>query len=138
MSENNKIEQSSADGAAGLHDTLASSRARILSYLLKLKKSIDAHHSDLVQAIAQRFIEEVVDYVSYGHFRYLQQYTPETHQLVAIDKTSQTALKFSEKYTTSGPIHLQVLQQDLEHLAYTLEVRFEIEDEIANEHLMIA
>ena len=136
MSENNNIEQSSAAGADEFQNTLANSRARILSYLLKLKKSIDANHSDLVQAIAQRFIEEVVDYVSYGHFRYLRQYTPETHQLAAIDKTSQTALKFSEKYTTSGPIHLQVLTQDLEHLAYTLEVRFEIEDEIANEHLV--
>jgi regulator of sigma D len=112
---------------------ICSARARILSYLLKLNKCIDAQHADLVQAIAQRLNEVLVDYISYGHFRLLQDLVPEAHQMAAIDKTSQTVLAFSEKYTTCDPINLRSLKQDLEQLAYSLEVRFEIEDEIAAE-----
>ena len=112
---------------------ISSNRARILSYLLKLKRSIDAQHADLVQAIAQRLNEVLVDYVSYGHIRLLQDLVPEAHQMAGIDKTTQTALAFAEKYTTCGPINLRLLKQDLEQLAFSLEVRFEIEDEVAAE-----
>ncbi len=117
---------------------ISSSRSNILSYLLKLNKSINANHADLVQAIAQRLNEELLDYVSYGHFRLLAAFTPETHQLVAIDKTTQTVLAFSEKYTTRDPIDLFELKQHLEQLAYNLEVRFEIEDEITSDAPLVA
>ena len=109
---------------------LRRSRSAVLSYLLKLNKSINANHSDLVQAIAQRFNDVLVDYISYGHFRLLQGCTVESHQLVAIDNTTQQALGFSDKYTTRGEIVLADMKRDLEALAYALEVRFEIEDEV--------
>ena len=109
---------------------LSRSRSVVLSYLLKLNKSINANHGDLVQAIAQRFNDVLVDYISYGHFRLLRECSVETHQLVAIDKTTQQALRFSDKYTTRGEIALGNMKQDLEALAYALEVRFEIEDEV--------
>ena len=102
----------------------------MLSYLLKLNKSIDARHSDLVQAIAQRFNEVLVDYISYGHFRLLEDCLVEPHQLAAIDKSTLQALRFSDNYTTAQEIPLGQLKQDLEALAYALEVRFEIEDEV--------
>jgi regulator of sigma D len=105
-------------------------RSTVLSYLLKLNKSIDARHSDLVQAIAQRFNNVLVDYVSYGHFRMLEGRTVERHQLAAIDKTTRQALRFSDRYTTHANIVLSQMKQDLEALAYALEVRFEIEDEV--------
>ncbi len=109
---------------------LGRSRSALLSYLLKLNKCIDATHDDLVQALAQRFNELLVDYVSYGHFRFLDVCTPEAHHLAAIDKSTQLALRFSDKYTTSGQISLIKIKADLEALAFALEVRFEIEDEV--------
>jgi|GEM_PF-2283007 len=109
---------------------LGRSRSALLSYLLKLNKCIDATHNDLVQALAQRFNELLVDYVSYGHFRFLDVCAPEAHHLAAIDKSTQMALRFSDKYTTSEKISLVKIKTDLEALAFALEVRFEIEDEV--------
>ena len=109
---------------------LGRSRSALLSYLLKLNKCIDATHDDLVQALAQRFNELLVDYVSYGHFRFLDVCTPEAHHLAAIEKSTQLALRFSDKYTTSEQISLINIKTDLEALAFALEVRFEIEDEV--------
>ena len=109
---------------------LGRSRSALLSYLLKLNKCIDATHDDLVQALAQRFNELLVDYVSYGHFRFLDVCTPEAHHLAAIEKSTQLALRFSDKYTTSEQISLIKIKTDLEALAFALEVRFEIEDEV--------
>lgn len=109
---------------------LGRSRSALLSYLLKLNKCIDATHDDLVQALAQRFNELLVDYVSYGHFRFLDVCTPEAHHLAAIDKSTRMALRFSDKYTTSEKISLLKIKTDLEALAFALEVRFEIEDEV--------
>ncbi|XOV83950.1 MAG: Rsd/AlgQ family anti-sigma factor [bacterium] len=109
---------------------LGRSRAALLSYLLKLNKCIDAMHEDLVQALAQRFNELLVDYVSYGHFRFLDVCTPEAHHLAAINRSTQLALRFNDKYTTSEAISLISIKTDLEALAFALEVRFEIEDEV--------
>jgi regulator of sigma D len=109
---------------------LGQSRSALLSYLLKLNKSIDAMHNDLVQALAQRFNELLVDYISYGHFGFLDVCAPEAHHLAAIDKSTQLALRFNDKYTTSKPISLIRIKADLEALAFALEVRFEIEDEV--------
>ncbi len=113
-----------------IHQEMARTRSALLSYLLKLNKCVDAKHEDLVQALAQRFNELLVDYISYGHFRFLDVCTPEGHHLAAIDKSTQLALRFSDKYTTSRPIKLIKLKADLEALAFALEVRFEIEDEV--------
>lgn len=113
-----------------IHQEMARTRSALLSYLLKLNKCVDAMHEDLVQALAQRFNELLVDYISYGHFRFLDACTPEAHHLAAIDKSTQLALRFSDKYTTSNTIPLIKLKADLEALAFALEVRFEIEDEV--------
>ena len=113
-----------------IQQCMGRSRSVLLSYLLKLNKCIDAMHDDLVQALAHRFNELLVDYISYGHFRFLDVCTPEAHHLAAIDKSTQMALRFSDRYTTTEPIPLIQLKADLEKLAFALEVRFEIEDEV--------
>lgn len=107
-------------------------RSILIGYLLKLNRCIDASHSDLAQAVAQRFNEELVDYISYGHFRLLESSNPHTHQLVAIEQSTQQALRFTDQYTTRHALPLAELKQDLEALAFALEMRFDIEDEIAS------
>ena len=107
------------------------SRARVISYLMKLSKCVAANHADLAQAVSQRFNEVLIDYVSYVHFRFLECCAPEAHQLAALERITQQAVAFSEKYCLTEDMPLKALQRDLEDLAYALEVRFEIEDEIA-------
>ena len=106
-------------------------RAQVISYLMKLNKCVAANHGDLAQAVAQRFNEVLIDYVSYGHFRFLTCCQPEEHQLVALERITQQAVAFSERYSCRANLPLQSLKRDLESLAYALETRFEIEDEIA-------
>ncbi len=110
---------------------ISRNRAQVISYLMKLNKCVAANHGDLAQAVAQRFNEVLVDYVSYGHFRFLTCCKPEAHQLVALDRITQQAVAFSEKYSCKADLPLKALQRDLEALAFALETRFEIEDEIA-------
>ncbi len=106
------------------------SRSVLLSYLLKLKRSIDARHADLTQAICQRFVQSLTDYLSYGHFRLLNGCEAEAHQIVALQNNTQTLLEFTERYAATLAPDLQQLKDDLEELAMALEVRFEVEDEV--------
>ena len=109
---------------------ISRSRSQVISYLMKLSKCVAANHADLAQAVAQRFNEVLIDYVSYVHFRFLASCAPEAHQIAALERITQQAVAFSEKYSDAG-MSLVALQHDLEELAYALEARFEIEDEIA-------
>ena len=113
---------------------LRRSRASILSYLLKLNKCIDAQHRDLVQAVARRFSETLIDYISYGHFRLFTSCHPACHHVPVIENTTQSVLRFNDQYAHSAAIDLNRIKQDLEGLALTLEVHFEIEDEMISQN----
>ncbi len=124
----NLINKPGMDGHSA--QQLAKSRAVLLSYLLKLKKSIDAEHADLTQAICHRFRQHLTDYISYGHFRLLKSCTPQAHQIVALQANTQGLLPFTERYSGHRTPRLPQLKNDLEDLALALEARFEIEDEV--------
>ena len=109
---------------------IARNRATLISYLVKLTKCVDADHADLAQAICQRFNELLVDYLSFGHFRFLESFQPEPHQLAAINHFTELALNFAENYSATDQVPMYQLKRDLDSLAFTLEVRFEIEDEL--------
>ena len=130
MSENAQATSSQVYTEGQIRTTMERSRATLLSYLLKLNKCIDAQHNDLAQAIVSRFNEILIDYISYGHFRLLETCAPLAHQQAAIEKSTQQALQFSDRYTTRGELPLGKLKFDLEALVIALEVRFDIEDEV--------
>ncbi len=109
---------------------IARSRATLISYLVKLTKCVDADHADLAQAICQRFNELLVDYLSFGHFRFLESFQPEPHQLAALNHFTELALNFAENYSGADQVPMYRLKRDLDSLAFALEVRFEIEDEL--------
>ena len=109
---------------------ISRSRSLVLSYLLKLKKCIDAHHNDLVQALCTRFSEHLIDYISYGHFRIFELYRPDAYHLTAVEHVTALALAFDERYRAQNNIDLIRLKADLEELALAMEARFEIEDEV--------
>ena len=105
------------------------SRSLMMSYILKLKKCIDANHLDLVHALTRRFSESAIDYISYGHFRLFQEFCLEPHQSAALDSITTQILNFDSRYTTALHPNIDALRADLESLALALETRFEIEDE---------
>ncbi|NKC00573.1 MAG: Rsd/AlgQ family anti-sigma factor [Pseudomonadales bacterium] len=109
---------------------ISRSRALVLSYLLKLKKCIDAQHDDLVQALCTRFREYLIDYISYGHFRLFEVYDPEPHHVTTVEHVTNLALQFDRRYRSQPTINLARLRDDLEELALAMEARFEVEDEI--------
>ena len=109
---------------------IARNRATLISYLVKLTKSVDADHADLAHAICQRFNELLVDYLSFGHFRFLESFQPEPHQLAALNHFTELALNFAENYSQPDKAPVHQLKRDLDSLAFALEVRFEIEDEL--------
>ena len=116
---------------AAVQKEISRSRSLVLSYLLKLKKCIDAEHSDLVQALCTRFSEYLIDYISYGHFRIFEVYKPEAYHLTAVEHVTALALAFDERYRNRLDINLKALRADLEELALAMEARFEVEDEVA-------
>jgi regulator of sigma D len=109
---------------------ISRSRSLVLSYLLKLKKCIDARHDDLVQALCTRFSEYLIDYISYGHFRLFEVYDPEPHHVTAVAHVTTLALRFDRRYRNQQKINLARLRDDLEELALAMEARFEVEDEM--------
>ncbi len=104
-------------------------RSTVLSYILKLKKCLDARHTDLLETLKQRFSESTIDYISYGHFRLLHEHHLEPHQYAALQSTTQQVLSFDERHLDVSPRGLDALRRDLERVALALETRFEIEDE---------
>ncbi len=115
------------------HKEITRSRSAVLSYILKLKKCIDARHTDLLETLIKRFSESTIDYISYGHFRLLDENQLEPHQHAALSCITQQVLTFEERYSVFGPVQINSLQADLESLALALEARFEIEDEYLNQ-----
>ena len=117
------------------NDKLASAQCSVLAYLVKLNKAIDANHRDLVQALVNRFCDELIDYVSFAHYRFLRRRAVADHHSVAIDRITQEVVEFNDRYGTTMHIEIGRLKADLESLAFALETRFEIEDELAQEPL---
>lgn len=106
------------------------SRSTVLSYILKIKKCLDAHHNDLLEALTKRFSENAIDYISYGHFRLFQDHRLEPHQIAALDSITQQVLQFDNRYARRSHFPPRRFREDLERLAFALEARFEIEDEL--------
>lgn len=101
---------------------LLRSRNILLGYVLKLKRSIDAQHTDLQQALSQRLRETLTDYISYGHFCYLPACEPAAHLQAAMQANTSELLNLLDHTLTSAP--------DLENFTWQLDTRFEIEDDI--------
>ncbi|MEM7098753.1 MAG: Rsd/AlgQ family anti-sigma factor [Pseudomonadota bacterium] len=106
------------------------SRSEVLRYLLKLKRAIDANHADLIDALTGRLVEVVTDYISYGHFRLMNTFDPAQHLSAAMDQNTKAILDFTDSYQYGMRESRRQLGADLESLAWQIEARFDIEDEI--------
>jgi len=112
------------------NDRFYSSRHRLLSYLLKLGHAIDRDTQDLAQALLLRFCDALVDYLSTGHFQILEKYQPGLDQVAAFEATTRQALAFSDRFGNAEPLVLRELRMHLEQLAFVLDSRMDVEDEV--------
>ena len=106
------------------------SRSQVLRYLLKLKRAVDARHHDLIDTLTRRFVETVTDYVSYGHFRLMPTFDASGHLVAAMDQNTKAILSFTDNYQGGSNCDLNRLIGDLESVAWQIEARFDIEDEM--------
>lgn len=113
-----------------LNERFHLARQRVLSYLLKLGHAIDADSADLAEALNTRFCDSLVDYLSAGHFQILERYQPTMDELAAFEATTRQALRFSDQFGNGAPLDLRDFQDRLEALAYVLDARMDIEDDI--------
>ncbi len=105
-------------------------RQQLLAYMLKLKSAIDHDTPDLAEALTQRFCDSVVDYLSAGHFQIFQRYVPASHEYGAIEHTTRELMRFNDRFGNGGPLNLAELGAALEQVAYVIDTRMELEDEL--------
>ncbi len=105
-------------------------RQQLLAYMLKLKSAIDHDTPDLAEALTQRFCDSVVDYLSAGHFQIFQRYVPASHEYGAIEHTTRELMRFNDRFGNGGPLNLIELGSALEHVAYVIDTRMELEDDL--------
>lgn len=110
-------------------------RQRLLRDLLDLSKRAAPSAASAAIA-ASRFCDQLIDYLSHGHFRVFhicQGTSPRRQaevQRAAIETTTDAAMAFADLYGNLGRFNWQKLREDLSTLALTLATRFDLEDEL--------
>jgi len=117
-------------------------RRKLLAMLMKISRL--AHHGpgEPGATVLEKFCELVVDYTAAGHFGLYQRITQGTERrsrvadlatrvYPPIEKTTQLALDFSERYKIDGE-HGRPgrLERDLSRLGEALTTRMELEDQL--------
>ncbi len=143
----NKLEQAQAKwgGTSQLIDAWLTARQQLLISYCQLAGMPPYEKKDAglpcAEAI-QRFCEQLVDYVSTGHFEVYEQIIRECAENAAqlseillpkITETTEIALSFNDKYAdTSAELEFTGFDQDLSDLGQTMEARFAIEDQLVD------
>ena len=110
---------------------LARSRCLVLRDLLRVKSSLDSADETAQTAAMKRLLESLTDHISFGHFRLLREYQQETHLLAAMASNTDQLLVFLDAHgADSQAPYSSRLASDLEALAWHLEARFDIEDDV--------
>lgn len=105
-------------------------RQRLISYLVKLNRSLRDDLPDLTQALLPRFCEALVDYLSAGHFRVFQRLSLPATAYAIIEGTTQAGVAFSDRYGDPANFDMHDVREALERMARMLSARFELEDNL--------
>ncbi len=125
-----------------LIENMLAERKQLLALLFQLpeidKKASTLEKRDLIQD----FCQVLVDYIAAGHFGLYariaegQERRKAVSDLAAsiypdIEKTTETALEFNEKYDVDNSLmHAQSMQSDLSKLGEEITNRIELEDQL--------
>lgn len=108
-------------------------RQRVLSYLVKLHRSISQDLRDLSETLLHKFCQALTEYLSVSHQHTFSMTAPSARHYVDIASTSREAMRFIDLFARLGPTlegDLHVLLRHLDQLALALTTRFELEDEL--------
>lgn len=109
------------------------SRQRVLTYLVKLNRSLERGVWDLADTLLQKFCQSLTHYLSVGHQQTFAMNQPAPHQYVAIAATSREVMRFADEFgrqANDARASFEQVYDALETLALTLESRFQLEDEL--------
>lgn len=120
-------------------------RQQLLSLLLQVSKIEPDNPPESDLDLLNEFCQVLVDYIASGHFGLYERIIEgrERRKKVSavamnifpkIDETTQTVLKFNEKYAPDKATRdFSAIQQDLSRLGEDLTSRIELEDRLINE-----
>ena len=103
-------------------------RQRLLQSLVVLAAR-DAQPAG-ARVLLARFCDQLVDYLSYGHFRALTAAPPGRPEYAAIAATTATAMAFADRFGNLAAPDWETAREELNALALTLATRFELEDDL--------
>lgn len=118
---------------AGFDPEFNRSRQQVLTYLVKLNRSLERGVWDLADTLLQKFCQSLTHYLSVGHQQTFAMEQPAPHQYVAIAATSREVMRFADEFgrqANDARACFEQVYDALETLALTLESRFQLEDEL--------
>ena len=127
--------QSITDECHGV-DGFLGDRQLLIVQIMKLTASIDDRHYDIVEALLTRFCQQMIDYLSNGHFQIYTDLFPSQHQATVskeyevLDNSTRLAICFNDQFANGAKLSLDILRTQLDELTLALETRFELEDEL--------
>ena len=117
-------------------------RNQLLSFLIECSAFKSGNTADLDREVLNEFCQILVDYIASGHFGLYERIVEGTERrrgvaelavklYLLIDKTTQIALAFNEKYDPElKTLDISNLHEDLAKLGEELTNRIELEDQI--------
>ena len=142
MSDQQQNKQERRSYTSELIDHMLVERDQLLSLLLKVSDLEHGEQNESDGEVLEEFCQVLVDYIAAGHFGLYDRIIKKTERrkkvadlalriYPGIDKTTQTALIFNEKYEPGkGERSRSELHLDLSKLGEELATRIELEDQL--------
>lgn len=144
MSNQFQNQQERRSNTAELINHMLAERKQLLSLLLKVSKLKDSRLNNSDGELLEEFCQVLVDYIAAGHFGLYERIIKKQERrknvsdlalgfYPSIDKTTQSALTFNEKYNPDNETRkLTDLHVDLSLLGEDLASRIDLEDQLIN------
>ena len=104
-------------------------RQHLLHRLVQLDSPVMAAPPTRTIALS-RFCDDLIDYLSRGHFQVYSACTERNSHAAAIHATTEAAMAFAERFGSLDHNDWPTVRAALNQLAITLESRFELEDDL--------
>jgi regulator of sigma D len=115
--------------------TFLKNRQRLIVELMRLSNAIDRTQIEQSEIPCDTFCERLVDYLSNGYFRiFADESSPNgwatPREYAILESTTSTAMDFNDRRAHGRHVTRTKTKQELARVAFALETRFELEDEI--------
>jgi regulator of sigma D len=115
--------------------TFLKSRQQLIVELMKLSNAIENRLDEQAEFHLERFCQQLVDYLSNGYFQIYGGVLPQRswttpREFAIFDATTSTAMTFNDHHAGGGHFDVPRVRQELASVAFALETRFELEDDM--------